>query len=54
MTKIYCSDYGFDCKFKVDGNDSTIIEKYQKHSTDEHGIEYSIEVITQVILRMKH
>ena len=54
MIKISCSNYGFDCKFEVDVNDLTAIEKYQKHSIDEHGIEYSVEAITQVTLRMKH
>jgi len=54
MVKIACNNYGFDCKFQVDGNYSEVIEKYQKHSIDEHGIEYSIEVLTQLLLRMKN
>ncbi len=54
MVIISCSTYGFDCKFKVDGNSSEVIEKYQKHSIDEHGIEYSIEVLAQLLLRMKN
>ena len=53
MVKISCSNYGFDCKFEVDGDSSEIIEKYQKHSSGKHGIEYSIEVLTKLLLRMK-
>ena len=54
MVKISCGNYGFDCKFEVNGNSSEVIEKYQKHSMDEHGIEYSMEVLTQLLLRMKN
>ena len=54
MVKISCADYGFDCTFQSTGNTSEVIEKFQKHSTNEHGIEYSIEVITQILLRMKN
>lgn len=54
MVKITCCNYGFDCDFEVNGNDSEIIKKFQKHSTDEHGIEYSIEGLNQLLLRMKN
>ncbi len=54
MVKISCSNYGFDCKFEIDGNSSEVIEKYQKHFIGEHGIEYSIEVLTRLLLRMKN
>ena len=53
MVKITCRNYGFDCDFEVDGNNSEIIEKFQKHSMDEHGIEYSLEGLDQLLLRMK-
>jgi len=52
MVKITCSKYGFDCDFEVAGNDSKIIEEYQMHSTNEHGIEQSDEVLEQLVLRM--
>jgi predicted small metal-binding protein len=52
MVKITCSKYGFDCDFEVTGNDSKIIEEYQMHSTNEHGIEQSEEVLEQLVLRM--
>ena len=51
MVKISCSNYGFDCEFESSGNNSIVIEKYQKHSTDEHGIEYSVEVLEQFLIR---
>ncbi len=54
MVKLSCSNYGFDCKFEVNGNSSEVMEQYQKHSIDEHGIEYSIEVLTRLLLRMKN
>jgi len=53
MVEIACCNYGFDCKFKVNGNTSEVIEEYQKHTLAEHGIEYSIEVLNQSLLRMK-
>ena len=53
MVEISCCNYGFDCNFEVKGDSYDVIEKYQKHSIDEHGIEYSIEVLTQLLLRMK-
>jgi len=54
MVKISCYNYGFDCEFNVNGNTLEVIEKYQKHSLDEHGIEYSIEALAQLLLRMKN
>ena len=54
MVKISCVTYGFDCMFEASGHDSEVIQKYQKHSNDEHGIEYSEEVLTQFLLRMKN
>ncbi len=52
MVKITCSKYGFDCDFEVAGNNSTVIEKYQMHSTNEHGIEQSEEALEHLVLRM--
>ena len=36
---------------KVEGESSAIIKKFAKHTLEEHGIEYSKEVIMQFILR---
>ena len=54
MVEMSCDNYGFDCEFKVNGNDSKVIEEYQKHSIDILGIEYSTEVLTQYIFRIKN
>ena len=53
MAKITCMDYGFDCSYVAEGEVEHVISQYQKHSTDEHGIEYSAEALTQVILRQQ-
>ena len=54
MVKISCSNYGFDCEFESNGNNSIMIEKYQKHSMDEHGIEYSVEALEQLLIRKNY
>ncbi len=51
MVKLTCKDYGYDCDFKIEGEPSAIIEKFAKHTLDEHGIEYSKETIMQFVLR---
>ncbi|QLH07968.1 DUF1059 domain-containing protein [Nitrosopumilus ureiphilus] len=54
MVKILCAEYGFDCVFQVIGDASEVIEKFQKHSIDAHGIEYSMEGLMKLLLRMKN
>ena len=52
MAKLVCRDYGFECDFVAEANDvSAVVEQYGKHSTEEHGIEYSKESLMQFILR---
>ena len=54
MAKLCCVDYGFECEFAVEtGNVSELIDKFAKHTEDEHGIEYSKEALMQFMLR-KH
>ena len=53
MPKIKCMDYGFECPYEIEGEVEHVISEYKKHSTDEHGIEYSAEALTQVILRQQ-
>jgi len=53
MAKITCMDYGFNCSYVIEGEVEHVIGEYQKHSNDEHGIEYSVEALTQVILRQQ-
>ena len=52
MTTFRCKDYGFECDFVAQGDDiSKVIVEYSKHSTEEHGIEYSKEALMQFIIR---
>ncbi len=52
MAKLCCVDYGFECAFKAESDDaSKMIEAFAKHTSDEHGIEYSKEVLMQFMLR---
>jgi predicted small metal-binding protein len=53
--KLRCQDYGFECDFVLDGAKSmTLLEKLRVHFTEEHGIEYTTEVITQMIVNRGH
>ena len=52
MVKLRCRDYGFDCEFSVEGeNTSELVSDFGKHTEDEHGIEYSKESLMQFIIR---
>ena len=51
MTKLRCIDYGFECDFEVEGEVEQVIEKFGKHTDEEHGIDYSREALMQFILR---
>ena len=52
MAKLVCKEYGFECSFVAEGyNVSEVIEKFGKHTLDEHGIEYSKEALMQFIIR---
>ena len=52
MARLSCRDYGFECEFVAEGDNlNDVIEKYGKHSSDEHGIDYSKEALMQFIIR---
>lgn len=51
MTKLVCRDYGYDCEFLVEGNNIHVIENFGMHMIEEHGIEYTKDVLMQIILR---
>ena len=53
MVKIRCDNYGFDCKFEINSEDSDAINRFQKHSMVVHGIEYSSGTLNQIIMRIK-
>ena len=47
MVKVICHNYGNDCDFEVQGNIEEVAEKYNYHSKQKHGIEYSKETLEQ-------
>ena len=50
--KFVCNDYGFECDFSCQGdNSSKLIEEFAKHTEEVHGIEYSKEALMQFIMR---
>jgi len=52
--KLVCKDYGFECDFVSKNEDgSSVIEEFGKHTLQEHGIDYSAEVLTQFIIRKR-
>lgn len=55
MLKLRCQDYGFECEFVLDGEKNVaLLEKLRRHFEEEHGIEYTSEVITQMIVNRGH
>jgi len=53
--KLRCEDYGFECEFSL--NEEKSIEQLQKlrdHFEEEHGIDYTIEAVTQMITNKGH
>ena len=54
MVRLSCRDYGFECDFTVEGQNShVIVEEFGTHSNDKHGIEYSKEALMQIIMRKR-
>jgi len=52
MPRLRCSDYGFECDFVAEGTaTSQVLQDFGKHTSEEHGIEYSKEALMQFILR---
>ena len=52
MAKLCCVDYGFGCAFAAESDDvSKMIDDFAKHTSDEHGIEYSKDVLMRFMLR---
>jgi predicted small metal-binding protein len=53
--KLRCDDYGFECEFILDGEKTVgLIEELRNHFEEEHGIDYTIEAITQMIQNRGH
>jgi len=52
MAKLCCVDYGFECAFAAESDDvSKMIDDFAKHTSDQHGIEYSKDVLMRFMLR---
>ncbi len=50
--KLRCEDYGFECEFFLDEEKTVglgLIKKLRDHFEEEHGIDYTIETVTQMI-----
>ncbi len=48
--RLRCEDYGFECKYILDEEKTAdLIEKLRDHFEEEHGIDYAVEVVTQMI-----
>lgn len=49
--RLACSDYGFECGFELQGSKClTLIKKLQEHFEKEHGIDYSVDAIIQMLV----
>ena len=53
--KIRCSDYGYECDLALDEELTVgLIEKLRNHFEEEHGLDYNIEAVTQMITNRGH
>ena len=53
--KLRCDDYGFECEFALDEEKTIgLIQKLRDHFEEEHGIDYTIEAVTQMITNRGH
>ncbi len=53
--KLRCEDYGFECEFTLDEEKSLVeLKKFRDHFEEEHGIDYTIEAVTQMITNRGH
>ena len=51
MPEIKCRYYGFECSFVADGETEKVIEDFRNHAENEHGIDYSVEAVKQILIR---
>ena len=53
--QLRCEDYGFECEFELNEEKTIgLIKKLRNHFEEAHGIDYTIEVITQMITNRGH
>ena len=53
MVRVVCHDYGYDCEFMVTGDVDEVVEKYNQHNEEEHGIEYVKEDLQQRFMELE-
>ena len=53
--KLRCDDYGFECEFVLDEEKTIgLIKKLRDHFEEEHGIDYTMVTVTQMITNRGH
>ncbi|MSS85686.1 MAG: hypothetical protein CK526_04405 [Thaumarchaeota archaeon] len=53
--KLRCNDYGYECEFVINEELTLgLIEKLREHFEDIHGIDFTIEAVTQMITNRGH
>ena len=53
--RLACVEYGFECDFVLEGKKSlSLIKKLRDHMESEHGIDYSVDAIIQMMVNMGH
>jgi predicted small metal-binding protein len=51
LARLRCLDYGYECDYVAEGEADIVIRNFRLHTEEEHGIDYSDEVLMQFILR---
>ncbi len=55
VLKLRCDEYGFECNFSLEGEPNLgLLEKLRTHFEEEHGIEYPIDAVIQMIVNRGH
>jgi predicted small metal-binding protein len=50
-----CRDYGFECDFAINEEiTKEVVQKLRDHFDEEHGIDYTIEAVLQMISNRGH
>ena len=52
--KLKARDYGFEDDFVAEGEVEEVIEAFRKHMEEIHGIDYTVEAVTQMITNRGH
>ncbi len=55
IIKLECQDYGFECDFVLQEEKTlTMIKQLREHFEEEHGIDYSVDAMIQMIVNRGH